>query len=113
MPRSTPAACWATQIGLTKANNPQGIRTSMAARINKRHTDEVRQRIQTSQLINVLQEHALTGEGDFPMSRMKAIEILLKKRLPDLSSVELTGEDGGPMKVETIRRVIVDPIAKP
>lgn len=85
----------------------------MAERINKRHTDEVRARIQTSQLINVLQEHALSGEGEFPPSRMKAIEILLKKRLPDLTSVEMTGEDGGPMKVEMIRRVIVDPSAKP
>jgi hypothetical protein len=26
---------------------------------------------------------------------MKAIEILLRKSLPDLSSVEVTGEDGG------------------
>ncbi len=67
----------------------------MAARINKRHHDAVRERIQTSQLINVLQDHALNGDGEFPPTRMKAIEILLKKSLPDLSSVEMTGADGG------------------
>lgn len=66
----------------------------MAARINKRHQDAVRERIQTSQLINVLQAHALNGDGEFPPTRMKAIEILLKKSLPDLSSVEMTGADG-------------------
>jgi hypothetical protein len=70
----------------------------MAARINKRHSDAVRERIQTSQLVNVLQDHALNGAGEFPPTRMKAIEILLKKSLPDLSSIEMTGEDGGAIK---------------
>jgi hypothetical protein len=68
--------------------------TQMAARINKRHSDAVRERIQTSQLVNVLQDHALNGAGEFPPTRMKAIEILLKKSLPDLSAVEMTGPDG-------------------
>ena len=67
----------------------------MAARINKKHHDIVRERIQTSQLINVLQTHALSGENEITPTRMKAIEILLRKSLPDLSSVEMTGEDGG------------------
>ena len=70
----------------------------MAGRpIGKLHQDDVRRKIQVSQLINVLTGHALTGEGDFSMSRMKAIEILLRKSLPDLSSVEMTGADGGPV----------------
>lgn len=68
----------------------------MAGRpIGKLHQDDVRRKIQVSQLINVLTDHALTGQGEFSMSRMKAIEILLRKSLPDLSSVELTGVDGG------------------
>lgn len=72
---------------------------TMAARIRKHHQDEVRSRIQVSQLINVLERQAL-GEGDeLSPSRMKAIEILLRKSLPDLSSVELTGEGGGPVQV--------------
>ena len=70
----------------------------MAARMNKRHSEEVRTRIQTSQLINVLQEHALTGEGEFSPTRMKAIEILLKKSLPDLSAVEVSGDEENPLR---------------
>lgn len=71
----------------------------MAARIRKHHQDEVRSRIQVSQLINVLERQAL-GEGEeLSAARMKAIEILLRKSLPDLSSVELTGEGGGPVQV--------------
>ena len=67
----------------------------MAERLRKRHQDEVRTKIQTSQLINVLQDHALNGQTEIPPSRMKAIEILLRKSLPDLSSTEISGVDGG------------------
>lgn len=80
----------------------------MAARLNKLHSAEVRAKIQASQLINVLQAHALTGEGEISMTRMKAIEILLRKSVPDLSAVALTGADGeGPVQVEAIERRIV------
>lgn len=83
----------------------------MAGRpINKLHQDDVRKKIQASQLINVLQDHALSGEGDLSPTRMKAIEILLKKSLPDLSSIELTGNGDNP--VQTVNRVqfeIVNP----
>ncbi len=72
----------------------------MAARINKLHSDAVRARIQVSQLINVLQDHALTGESEISMSRMKAIEILLRKSIPDLSAVTLSGDDKNPVKLE-------------
>lgn len=56
----------------------------MAARIRKNHQDEVRAKIQASQLVNVLQKHALGETEELSMSRMKAIEILL--RLPLLAS---------------------------
>lgn len=66
----------------------------MAGRpIGRLHQDDVRRKIQASQLINVLQDHALSGEGDISMTRMKAIEILLRKSLPDLSAIQL--DDGG------------------
>ena len=71
----------------------------MAERLRKRHQDEVRTKIQTSQLINVLQDHALNGESEIPPSRMKAIEILLRKALPDLSSTEISGVDGGDIPI--------------
>ena len=71
----------------------------MAARLNKRHQDEVRARIQASQLINVLQDHALSEGSEISPSRMKAIEILLRKSLPDLSSVEVTGDEENPVRL--------------
>jgi hypothetical protein len=66
----------------------------MAARIRKTHQDDVRAKIQASQLINVLQNHALGKTEEISASRLKAIEILLKKTLPDLSQVQGAGEDG-------------------
>jgi hypothetical protein len=76
----------------------------MAGRpMNKLHQDDVRKKIQASQLINVLQDHALTGEGDMSPTRMKAIEILLRKSIPDLSAVTITGDEENP--VEVVHRI--------
>ena len=61
----------------------------MAARINKLHQDDVRSKIQASQLVNVLQNHALGKSDELSPTRMKAIEILLRKTIPDLSSIDL------------------------
>ena len=73
---------------------------SVGRPMGKLHQEDVRKKIQTSQLLNVLQDHALSGDGEFSQTRMKAIEILLRKSLPDLSAVQLTGPDGGPVKTE-------------
>lgn len=64
--------------------------------MNRLHQDDVRRKIQASQLLNVLQDHALTGVGDISITRLKAIEILLRKSLPDLSAVQIDqgGEEG-------------------
>jgi hypothetical protein len=74
----------------------------MATRtLRPRHQEEIRQKIQVSQLINVLEKQALDEDAkDISASRMKAIEILLKKSLPDLSSIELTGDPENP--IETV-----------
>lgn len=74
----------------------------MAARLNKLHQDDVRSKIQASQLINVLTNHALGKTKTIEATRLKAIEILLRKSLPDLSAVELTGPAGGPVQVAAI-----------
>jgi hypothetical protein len=70
----------------------------MAARLNAAHQADVRLKIKTSQLVNRLQDFALGGtdpKTDQPIeidsARLKAIEILLRKSLPDLSSVALSG----------------------
>lgn len=64
----------------------------MAARVNKiRHDDETRAKIRTSQLINRLTDHAF-GDVELSQTQVRSIEILLKKTLPDLSSVEMSGD---------------------
>lgn len=71
----------------------------MAGRpMNKLHQEDVRSKIQASQLINVLQNHALSDVSELSMSRMKAIEILLRKSVPDLSAVQLSGDENNPIR---------------
>jgi hypothetical protein len=70
----------------------------MAARIRTKHQDEVRAKIQASQLINRLTDHAL-GEVELSTTQVRAIEILLKKTIPDLSAVEHSGDEDNPVKI--------------
>ena len=58
----------------------------MAARMRKMHQEDVRAKIQTSQLVNRLTDHAL-GNVDLSPTQVRAIEILIKKTLPDLQAV--------------------------
>ena len=54
--------------------------------------ERTRAAIQTSQLVNRLQDFALGAEGvDVDSGRLKAIEILLRKSLPDLQAVTVSG----------------------
>ena len=83
----------------------------MAARLNLRQQEQTRAAIQTSQLINRLQGFAL-GEPDIEIDagRLKAIEVLLRKALPDLSSIEISGDEDNPLAVvHRIERHIVRP----
>ena len=66
----------------------------MAARLNRLHSDAVRAKIQASQLINSLTNHVL-GEKELSATQVRAAEILLKKSIPDLSSIEHSGEIDG------------------
>jgi hypothetical protein len=71
----------------------------MAARTTKiRHDDETRAKIQTSQLINRLENHIL-NELELKPSQVNAALGLLKKTLPDLANVELSGNDDSPVKM--------------
>lgn len=71
----------------------------MAARVNKiRHDEETRAKIQTSQLLNRLNDHVFNGTEVSP-TQMKAIEVLLRKTLPDLSAVTVGGNDDSPVRM--------------
>lgn len=79
----------------------------MAARLRQRHQDEIKAKIQASQLVNLLQDHALTGEyqgNEVNPSRIDAAKFLLNKVLSNApQQTELTGADGGAIetKVDT------------
>lgn len=64
----------------------------MAARIRKiRHDEDTRLKIKVAQLINRLTAHA-SGEVELSSTQVRAIEVLLRKALPDLSDVRVDTE---------------------
>jgi len=64
----------------------------MPARTRKiRHDQNTRDKIKVSQLANRLTKHAL-GEVELSQTQVRAIEILLRKVLPDLAAIEHTGD---------------------
>lgn len=71
----------------------------MAARLRKHHQDEIRAKIQVSQLINRVQKYAMGELSDEEVStnRLNAIKLLLNKTLPDLSAIEHSGDSDSPV----------------
>lgn len=63
---------------------------------NRAKEDDIRKRIQTNQLVKRLQDDGL-GKITLEDGRRKSIEILLRKTLPDLATIQLTGKGGGPL----------------
>jgi len=62
--------------------------------------EEARGKIQTTQLINRLQNNGLGRlKKEMSPSQVRSCEILLRKKLPDLSAVTLEGNpDGEPVR---------------
>lgn len=75
----------------------------MATRKQLWHPDEVKKKIQASQLINRLTDHALSNEPIMDASQVTAAVKLLNKVVPDLKAVEHSGPDGGALTLEIIR----------
>ena len=63
----------------------------MAKRKMLFHPDYVREKIRASQLINRLHKCAF-GEISLTMTQLRAIEILLRKSIPDLAAAEIRSE---------------------
>jgi hypothetical protein len=77
---------------------------SITAKLNPRHQQLIRDKINAGLLIEKLTGCAL-GSIELTSQQMKAIEILLKKSVPDLSSVELTGDSDAPVLLKVITGV--------
>lgn len=70
----------------------------MAARLNNRHQEDVKKKIQASQLINFLQNHALKGKQT-DSTRIDAAKFLLNKVISN-APTEIAGEGGGALRLE-------------
>lgn len=70
----------------------------MAARINRRHSDEVRAKIQASNLIYRLNQCAM-GEIELTSTQVKAIEALLDRSVPKLSQIQHVGDNEQPVEI--------------
>lgn len=79
-----------------------------ATKRNAMNIEEARTKIQTTQLINRLQNHAL-GKIEMSPSQVRAVEVLLKKSVPDLSNITLAGDPNNPVAFTEVRRTIVRP----
>ena len=64
----------------------------MAKRKQLFHPDEIKQKIQTSQLINRLQDNAFAEEEFLTAGQIKSIESLLDRTVPRLKAVDLSGD---------------------
>ena len=64
----------------------------MAKRKMLFHPDYVREKIRASQLLNRLQKCAF-GEISLTITQLRAIEILLRKSIPDLAAAEMKSEN--------------------
>lgn len=85
----------------------------MAARINPHHDAATRTKIKTSQLVNRLMKIAL-GEVQVDQVQLRAIEIALRKTLPDLSTITLQGdENGGPIQFAWHGDAVANALAAP
>ena len=80
----------------------------MAARTgvpNLRQQEQTRAAIQTTQLVKRLQWYALEQNDDqgaavdLDAGRLRAIEVLLRKTLPDLSAVTMGGDEDNPLVI--------------
>lgn len=79
----------------------------MAARLKKRHSDEVRAKIQASLLINRLQSCAM-GKLELSSVQVRAIETLLDRSVPKLSQIQHVGDPDNPIR--SITRIELAPL---
>jgi hypothetical protein len=68
----------------------------VAIRKTLSHDTRTREKIQTSQLINRLENHAF-GSVELTPTQVKAIEVLLRKTLPDLQAIQHSGDADAPI----------------
>lgn len=75
----------------------------MAARLKRRHQEDIRAKIQVAQIINFLQTYMKTGldtgKQQVAPARIQAAKILLDKAMSN-APTELSGPGGTPLQIE-------------
>ncbi len=74
---------------------------SMAARLNPRHQQSVRDKIQASQLVNSLQNHVF-GKVELSATQVNSAKYLIDQAIGKAPQ-PITGEDGGPLTLEIVQ----------
>lgn len=69
----------------------------MAARLNPRHTEMVRQKIQAGVLIDRLQKH-VAGEIEMTATQIAAANSLLDRSVAKLSQIQHVGDEENPIR---------------
>jgi hypothetical protein len=77
----------------------------MAARLNRHHSEEIRQKIQASNIIARLQKH-IDGEVEMSATQIAAANALLDRSVAKLSQIQHVGEDGGPVQLEATVKLV-------
>lgn len=77
---------------MPRAKKPLTVATDVSARreqLRAEHADAVREKIQVTKIVDELEKLALgTSKAKWTATRIKAIEMLLDKTLPNLASVK-------------------------
>jgi hypothetical protein len=82
----------------------------MPRKAGYRHHEDTRKRIQAQSIINRLQAHIDSPTPIMDASQVNAARALLNKVLPDLSAVQVGGDQDNPIE-HKIEITIVDPSA--
>jgi len=77
----------------------------MAARINKRHSEEIRAKIQASNLIHRLTQCAM-GEVELTAVQLGAINSLLDRSVAKLSQIQHVGDESSPIVHKIVREIV-------
>ena len=70
----------------------------MAARLNRHHSEEIRQKIQASVIIDRL-EKQIAGELEMTSTQIAAAQTLLDRSVPKLSQIQHVGDTENPVNV--------------
>ncbi len=65
--------------------------------LNPARAEEIREKIRATLIVKALEEHVLNGK-EMSSSQVSAGLGLLKKAVPDLGAIELTGKGGGSVR---------------